>query len=143
MTNPCFWARASKLSIFTAVLIFYLNSAAAETDTTRPKQLDARITLLESQVDALTETVEAIHGTEAPDHLRTQLLEIQANLDDILKQINEIAKANQHWLDLASQATASTRMISDLALVHQSWIERFKPMQDRSHGRQFLGCCLQ
>ena len=45
-------------------------------------------------------------------------------------RMEEIARANQHWLDLASQATASTRMISDLALVHQSWIGRFKPMQD-------------
>ena len=120
MTNPCFLARASKLSSFTAVLILNLNSAAAQTDTTRPKQLGARITLLESQVDALTETVKAIHGTQTPDNLSTQLIEIQADLDDILKQINEIAKANAR---AASDASARDARMDDIA-GHAARIQR-------------------
>ena len=63
-------------------------------------------------------------------------LEVRRTLEmpRVAARIQEIVSANQHWQQLAKQATATSRIAENLTAVHQSWVECFKPMQfDISH----------
>ena len=45
--------------------------------------------------------------------------------------IFEVAKANQHCLDMIDKATASTRVFADLTRTHESWLRNINPMYDQ------------
>jgi hypothetical protein len=45
--------------------------------------------------------------------------------------LGEIVQANQRWQDLIFQATASNRLFQDLNRVHQTWLDKVLPLQDR------------
>lgn len=78
--------------------------------------------------------IEQMERTMEP--IRCQQLEICRALEmpGAVARIQEIASANQHWQELIKQATATSRIPESLSAVHQSWIERIKPIQyDTSH----------
>ena len=45
-------------------------------------------------------------------------------------RLSEIVQANQHWQTLIDQATASSRVFEDFKWLHQTWLEKIKPMED-------------
>lgn len=44
--------------------------------------------------------------------------------------LTEISQSNELWQDRMNQVNASACVFEDLAYTHQSWIDRFNPMQD-------------
>lgn len=42
----------------------------------------------------------------------------------------QIARANQRFQEMVDQATASGRVLEDIRLAHQTWLDKIKPMQD-------------
>jgi hypothetical protein len=45
-------------------------------------------------------------------------------------RLSEIVQANQHWQALIDQATASSRVFENFKWLHQTWLEKIKPMED-------------
>lgn len=48
-----------------------------------------------------------------------------------VRMAEDVTRANQRWQDMAAQATASSRMISDLATIHETWAKTFELTQDK------------
>ena len=93
MAPTSFLKKIALAGILLGAFVFVVPSVNAQEDSDkpdRPKQTKARLTLLETQVDQLDETLKEVHGAEAPDHLRQRLSEIQGKLDDLSMQISEI-----------------------------------------------------
>ena len=47
-------------------------------------------------------------------------------------RIVEVMKANQHWQQIIAQATASSRMFSDLTHIHPTWLRGLEQLQDHT-----------
>jgi len=78
--------------------------------------------------------IEQMERTLEP--IRRQQLEISRALEmsGAAARIQEIVSANQHWQELIKQTTVPSSIAESLSAVHQSWIERIKPIQnDISH----------
>ena len=78
--------------------------------------------------------IEQMERTLEP--IRRQQLEISRALEmsGAAARIQEIVSANQHWQKLIKQTTVPSSIVESLSAVHQSWIERIKPIQnDISH----------
>lgn len=69
-------------------------SIAAHGQEARPKGLNKRIDLLESQVDELQKTLQELHGAEAPDHLRKRLKLLESKLDEFTLKIDGIVQTS-------------------------------------------------
>ena len=83
--------------------------------------------------------IEQIERTPEPIH-RLQL-EISRSLEmsGEAARIQELVSVNQHWQELIKQTTVPSSIAESLSAVHQSWIERIKPIPNNiSHRSQLL-----
>lgn len=78
--------------------------------------------------------IEQLERTMEP--IRRQQLEISRALETsgAAARIQEIVSANQRWQELIKQTSATSHIADSLAVAHQSWLDRIKPIQhDFSH----------
>ena len=73
--------------------------------------------------------IEQMEGTTEPIRLHHLEISRAFEMSGGAAQIQETVSANQHWQELIKQTTATSHIAEGLAVAHQSWIERIKPMQ--------------
>ena len=65
--------------------------------------------------------------------IRRKHLEILRSIElseCVFSHLAEIVQANQRWQDLIHQTTASSRVFEDINRIHQTWLEKIKPVQE-------------
>ncbi len=72
------------------VFLFALQAVEAQQPTERPKGVRPRLVLLESQVDELSQTLQAIVGSEEPQHLRRQSTQLLTRVDALTADLEKL-----------------------------------------------------
>jgi hypothetical protein len=139
MATPSFRKDTALAAVFLGAFILAVCPALAQDEfasdlsdkPTRPKATKERVTLLETQVDQLDETLKEVYGAEAPDYLRQRLLEIQGKIDDVSMQLSEIHEGSTNTEEVLKEQEARLNDIAQEVTALWEEIEALKKWVDK------------
>jgi len=109
--------------------------------------MDNDLRYFKATYQKIQKDMDRLIGSATPSYLRSVYDQMEQVLEPVRRQhqefarairlsgnvstyLTEISQSNEIWQNMMNQVKASSCVFEDLTYTHQSWIDRFNPMQD-------------